>query len=89
MEPFFADAVQVTKQCISSNKIEIFGKVLEAESGNLDPLQVLNALSEHMPIHLAYPTLAKMLRERMHRRRQTKIACNLHRLRTVLSRAEK
>ncbi|CAD7698296.1 unnamed protein product [Ostreobium quekettii] len=63
--------------------------VLNAESGNLDPMRVLEALSEDMPLQLANATLARMLRERIHRRRQTRIVAKLHRSRELLSRAEK
>ncbi|GMH35213.1 hypothetical protein BSKO_03081 [Bryopsis sp. KO-2023] len=64
-------------------------QVLNAESGNLDPMRVLEALSEDMPLDLAYATLARMLRERTHRKRQTRIVHQLYRSREVLSRAER
>ena len=88
-EPFFADAIQV--QTLNSPLLTpaVMKQVLNAESGNLDPMRVLDALTETMPVSLAYPTLARMLRERTHRKRQTKITHNLHKLQNVLYRAEK
>lgn len=63
-------------------------QVLNAESGNLDPMRVLEALSEDMPLSIAYSTLSRMLRERIHRKRQTGIVHQLYRSREVLSRSE-
>eukprot|EP00210_Caulerpa_lentillifera_P007702 g7353.t1 len=72
-EPLYTDAIQV----------------LNAESGNLDPMRVLDTLSETMPLSLAYPTLARMLRERTHRKRQTRITHELCKAQNVQYKAEK
>ena len=92
MEPLFSDAVQVIQLLRSLLCDELrwrWLQVLNAESGHLDPMRVLDALSETMPLSLAYPTLAQMLRERTHRKRQNKITHHLQKLQNVLYKAEK
>lgn len=47
--------------------------------GDLDPLEVLHALGEGVPLAVAVPTLERMLRERIHRARQGTVLKHLHR----------
>lgn len=57
----------------------------------MDPRDVLDALSEDMPLEVAFDTLAGMLRERTHRQRQGLLTRHLWRglhLSTSASRAE-
>ena len=56
---------------------------------HLDPTRVLDALAEDMPLALAVDTLARMMRERLHRRRQGQIVRNLHRAVNLAVHAEK
>jgi Vacuolar sorting protein 39 domain 2 len=44
---------------------------------HLDPVRVLQALPEEMPLQLAFTTLARMTRDRIHRRRHGQIIRNL------------
>ncbi|KAK9806735.1 hypothetical protein WJX72_000925 [[Myrmecia] bisecta] len=53
--------------------------LLAVQGADLDPLRVLDALSEAMPLSLAFPTLARMLRERIHRKRQGHVVRHLER----------
>ena len=46
---------------------------------NLDPMRVLESLGEEMPLGLAFPTLARIQRERLHRRRHTSVIRSLTR----------
>lgn len=51
-------------------------RVLHEEGGNLSPLQVLAALPDSMPLHVAVEQLNSMLAGVMHRRRHTQV-CKL------------
>eukprot|EP00884_Botryococcus_braunii_P004337 jgi/Botrbrau1/13904/Bobra.0017s0011.1 len=66
-------------------------QLLAAQGSQLDPRNVLDALSEDMPLGVAFDTIAHMLRERTHRQRQGRITRHLWRgnhLSTSASRAE-
>ena len=56
---------------------------------HLDPTRVLDALAEDMPLAVAVDTLARMMRERLHRRRQGQVVRNLHRAVNLAVHAEK
>lgn len=48
-------------------------RLLGSKGASLNPQNVLDALSPDMPLPLAYETLVRMLRERMHRKRSGQI----------------
>ena len=54
-------------------------RLLGSRGAALNPLRVLEALSDTMPMPLAYETLARMLRERAHRKRSGQIVKGLAR----------
>ena len=54
-------------------------RLLGSKGASLNPLRVLEALSDQMPLPLAYETLARMLRERTHRKRSGQILKGLSR----------
>jgi hypothetical protein len=47
--------------------------VLNAEGAALNPLKVLQSLSDDMPLHLAHETLSRMIAGTEHRRRQGQV----------------
>lgn len=55
----------------------------------LDPVQVLDALPEEMPLQLAAQTLTRILAERTHRRRHHTILRNLHRARNLAAASDR
>jgi hypothetical protein len=48
-------------------------RVLNAEGATLNPLKVLQSLSDDMPLHLAHETLSRMLAGMEHRRRHCQV----------------
>jgi hypothetical protein len=52
-------------------------RVLNAEGAALNPLKVLQSLSDDMPLHLAHDTLSRMLAGMEHRRRHCQVGCRL------------
>jgi hypothetical protein len=54
-------------------------RLLGSRGASLDPTRVLEALSDTMPMPLAYETLARMLRERQHRKRSGQVLKGLAR----------
>ena len=54
-------------------------RLLGSKGASLNPLRVLEALSDNMPMPLAYETLTRMLRERQHRKRSGQIMKGLAR----------
>ena len=54
-------------------------RILAAREADLDPLQLLNALPETMPLPLAAGTIERMLKERLHRKRAGQAARGLAR----------
>ena len=54
-------------------------RILAAREADLDPLQLLNALPETMPLPLAAGTIERMLKERLHRKRTGQVAWGLAR----------
>ncbi|EFJ47553.1 hypothetical protein VOLCADRAFT_91994 [Volvox carteri f. nagariensis] len=63
-------------------------RVLAAEGAALAPLQVLEALNDDMPLHLAQGTLSRMVGSVQHRKRQGQILRALHRAQNLALRAE-
>lgn len=57
--------------------------LLAAQGADLDPLQVLGALSEEMPLSAGVDILSHLLCERLHRRRQGSIVRSLHKACTL------
>jgi len=62
-------------------------RVLHAEGGSLSPLQVLQALPDDMPLHLASQTLSGMLASVLHRKRHTQVVRGLTRGQNLAARA--
>ena len=58
-------------------------RLLSSTGASLNPLRVLEALSDAMPMPLAYETLARMLRERQHRKRAQQVLKGLARANEV------
>ncbi|UPQ99423.1 transforming growth factor-beta receptor-associated protein [Chloropicon primus] len=54
-------------------------RLLSSKGASLNPLKVLDSLSDKMPMPLAYETLARMLRERQHRKRSGQVLKGLAR----------
>ena len=54
-------------------------RLLSSKGASLNPQRVLEALSAAMPLPLAYETLARMLRERAHRKRSGQVVKGLAR----------
>ncbi|GFR48494.1 hypothetical protein Agub_g10393, partial [Astrephomene gubernaculifera] len=63
-------------------------RVLAAEGAALAPLQLLEALSDSMPLYLAHSTLSRMMGALLHRRRQGQVLRALHRAQNLALRAE-
>lgn len=55
----------------------------------LDPMRVVEALADDMPLAYASDIFARMLRERLHRHRQALILRNLHRSTNLNAAAER
>lgn len=60
-------------------------RLLQAHATNLNPLEVLNALSEDMPLQIALPHIEKMLMERKQRSLQVRSSICLFNCLLVLS----
>ena len=58
-------SINQKRQIHSSGKA--YGQMSGGAGAQLDPLQVLEALSEDMPLQMAAEILTRMLRERIHR----------------------
>ncbi|GIM01063.1 hypothetical protein Vretimale_5917 [Volvox reticuliferus] len=63
-------------------------RVLAAEGAALAPLQVLEALSDDMPLHMARETLSRMVGSVLHRKRQGQVLRALHRAQNLALRGE-
>ncbi|GLI64853.1 hypothetical protein VaNZ11_008236, partial [Volvox africanus] len=63
-------------------------RVLAAEGAALAPLQVLEALSDDMPLHMAHETLSRMVGSVLHRKRQGQVLRALHRAQNLALRGE-
>lgn len=64
-------------------------QVLNAEGATLDPLKVLQYLSDDMPLELAHDTLCRMLSSLMHRRRHLQVMRHLSKGQNLTARISK
>eukprot|EP00798_Chlamydomonas_sp_ICE-L_P020264 gene20264-27018_t len=63
-------------------------KVLHAEGATLNPIQVLQALPDNMPLHIACNTLTSMMSSTMHQHRKGQVVKNLHRAQNLSARGD-